>query len=214
MKRTVLAILAAVLAGSSQLSAQVLTTWVETRSSPQADEIALGYPVPIPVDTPLPFDGFRTFAGLHMRHQELAASTSWVHPEQIGLTRQGRTIWAYRLGDSDLLDREGLEEPATLTNGGIHAREWQTPEVVTGILELIALHDDDHHFYDYLRDNVNMIVIPSLNIDGFMQTQRYPALNYMKSDPDYPNDYPRDGRMRRKNMLSADEDLYLSLIHI
>jgi hypothetical protein len=79
------------------------------------------------------------------------------------------------LGDDDLLTIDGLPESATLTNGGIHAREWQTPEVVTGILELLALHEDDHHFYDYLRDNVNMIVIPSLNIDGFLQTQRYPT---------------------------------------
>ena len=109
----------------------------------------------------------------------------------------GRTIWAYRLGDDDLLTVDGLPEPATLTNGGIHAREWQSPETVTGIMELFALHEDDNHFYDYLRDNVNMIVIPSLNIDGFMQTQRYPTLNYLQSDPNDPDISPRDGRMRR-----------------
>jgi hypothetical protein len=107
-----------------------------------------------------------------------------------------------------------LPEAATLTNGGIHAREWQTPEVVTGILELIATHESDHYFYDYLRDNVNMIVIPSLNIDGFIQTQRYPSLNYLQSDPDDPLYSPRDGRMRRKNMLNADEDLYTTFDHL
>ncbi len=138
----------------------------------------------------------------------------WVHPEQVGLTHHGRIIWAYRLGDDDLLTVDGLPEPATLTNGGIHAREWQTPEVVTGILELIATHESDHHLYDYLRDNVNMIVIPSLNIDGFLQTQRYPTLNYLKTDPDDPDFSPRDGRMRRKNMLNADEDLYTTIDHL
>jgi hypothetical protein len=209
-----LAALAGILIGIVPLHAQVVTEWVENRSSPQANEIALGYPVPIPVDTPLPFDGFRTYAGLHMRHQDLAASTPWVHPEQIGLTRSGRTIWAYRLGDDDLLTNDGLPEAATLTNGGIHAREWQTPEVVTGILELLALHENDNHFYDYLRDNVNMIVIPSLNIDGFMQTQRYPTLSYMQSDPENPDYSPRDGRMRRKNMLSADEDFSTTADHL
>jgi hypothetical protein len=196
------------------LHAQVLTEWVETRSSAQANEIALGYPVPVPVDTPLPFDGFRTYAGLHARHQDLVATTTYVHPESIGTTRSGRTIWAYRLGDSDNLTVFGLPEPATLTNGGIHAREWQTPEVVTGILELMATHENDHHFYDYLRDNVNMIVIPSLNIDGFMQTQRTPALNYLQSDPDFPAGWPRDGRMRRKNMLDTDEDLFTTTDHL
>ncbi|MDX2417269.1 MAG: M14 family zinc carboxypeptidase [Xanthomonadales bacterium] len=199
---------------SSQLNAQVLTEWVESKTPGDTTKIELGYPVPIPVDTPEPFDGFRTYAGLHMRHQDLAATTPWVHPEPIGVTHQDRTIWAYRLGDDDLLTVDGLPEAATLTNGGIHAREWQTPETVTGILELLATHESDNHFYDYLRDNVNMIVIPSLNIDGFMQTQRYPILNYLQSDPDNPDYSPRDGRMRRKNMLNTDEDLFTTFDHL
>jgi len=207
MKHLVFTALAA-LSFAGQLDAQVLTEWVETKLPAETNKISLGYPVPIPVDTPEPFDGFRTYAGLHMRHQDLAVTTPYVHPAEVGTTRQGRTIWAYRLGDDDLLTVDGLPEAATLTNGGIHAREWQTPEVVTGILELIALHEPDHHLYDYLRDNVNMIVIPSLNIDGFLQTQRYPSLNYLNVDPDDPEFSPRDGRMRRKNMLDADENLY------
>ena len=214
MKVSRIVLYLAVLLTSGHLNAQVLTEWVDQRAPGQTNVIALGYPVPIPVDTPLPFDGFRTYAGLHTRHQDLVATTAWVHPEQIGQTRAGRTIWAYRLGDEDTVTIDGLPEPAMLTNGGIHAREWQSPEVVTGILELLALHENDNHFYDYLRDNVNMIVIPSLNIDGFLQTQRYPTLNYMQSDPNNPNFSPRDGRMRRKNMLSADEDLYKTFDHL
>jgi hypothetical protein len=185
-----------------------LTEWVQSNPFADPGKIALGYPVPRPVDTPLPFDGFRTYAGLHARHQDLAATTPWVHPEEIGSTRMGRTIWAYRLGDEDRQTPYGLPEPATLTNGGIHAREWQSPETVTAILELMATHEQDDYLYDYLRDNVNMIVIPSLNIDGFLQTQRYPTLNYLGVDPGYPATSPRDGRMRRKNLLDADEDLY------
>lgn len=214
MTRFIVIFLGIMIAASNSLHAQVLTEWVENRSSTDADEIALGYPVPIPVDTPLPFDGFRSYAGLHTRHQDLAATTPWVHPEALGTTRAGRTIWAYRLGDNDLLTVNGLPESATLVNGGIHAREWQSPEVVTGILELFALHESDQHFYDYLRDNVNMIVIPTLNIDGFMQTQRYPTLNYLQSDPDDPASSPRDGRMRRKNMLSTDADLFTTSDHL
>jgi len=213
MRRLTLLTLAAFLT-AGPLHAQVLTEWVESKTAGDTTKIELGYPVPIPVDTPEPFDGFRTYAGLHMRHQDLAVTTPYVHPAQVGVTHHGRTIWAYRLGDDDLLTVDGLPEAATLTNGGIHAREWQTPEVVTGILELIALHEPDHHLYDYLRDNVNMIVIPSLNIDGFLQTQRYPSLNYLHSDLDDPDYSPRDGRMRRKNMLSADEDLYTTYDHL
>jgi len=212
MKRLSLSLL--LLVYSSQIAAQVVTEWVETRTPGAANKIELGYPVPIPVDTPLPFDGFRTYAGLHTRHLDLVATTPWVHPEEIGVTRDGRTIWAYRLGDADTTTIEGLAEPAALTNGGIHAREWQSPEAVTGIMELFALHENDNHYYDYLRDNMNIIVIPSLNIDGFLQTQRYPTLSYMQSDPNDPDYSPRDGRMRRKNMLSADEDFYTVADHL
>ncbi|NIP17234.1 MAG: hypothetical protein GWM87_03050, partial [Xanthomonadales bacterium] len=201
------ATLAATITATRADAQAMLTEWVESDATAAPDKIALGYPVPIPVDTPLPFDGFRTYAGLHMRHTDLAVTTPWVHWANIGTTHAGRTIWAYRLGDGNRQTIYGLPEPATLTNGGIHAREWQTPEVVTGILELLATHEEDNHFYDYLRDNVNMIVIPSLNIDGFLQTQRYHALNYLGVDPNDPGGSPRDGRMRRKNMLDADENL-------
>jgi hypothetical protein len=214
MKRVSVPVLLALVLSTGHIDAQVVTEWVESKLPGETDKIALGYPVPIPVDTPLPFDGFRTYAGLHSRHLDLVDTTQWVHPEDVGETRYGRTIWAYRLGDADLLTVDGLPEPASLVNGGIHAREWQSPEVVTGIMELFALHESDAHFYDYLRDNLNMVVIPVLNIDGFLQTQREPSLSYTQSDPDNPGIYPREGRMRRKNMLSADEDFGTTVDHL
>ena len=85
MTRLASLLLVIIMIASNVLHAQVLTEWVESRSSAGADEIALGYPVPIPVDTPLPFDGFRTYAGLHARHQDLALTTPWVHMENIGV---------------------------------------------------------------------------------------------------------------------------------
>ena len=45
------------------------------------------------------------------------------------------------------------------------------------------------------------MIIPVLNIDGFLQTQRYPA-TVTSSEAS-----PRDGRMRRKNMRDVDESL-------
>jgi len=80
-----------------------ISEWVEDAPASDADRIALGYPVPIPVDTPLPFDGFRSYSGLHTRHQDLANTTAWSHAIEIGQTRMGRTIWAYQLGDADHL---------------------------------------------------------------------------------------------------------------
>ena len=47
-------LLALILLISKPLYAQVLTEWVESRAPEELDKIALGYPVPRPVDTPLP----------------------------------------------------------------------------------------------------------------------------------------------------------------
>ena len=188
--------------------------WVEYAPASDADRIALGYPVPIPVDTPLPFDGFRSYSGLHARHQDLANTTDWAHAVELGQTRMGRTIWAYQLGDEDRTTAYGLPEHAMLTNGGIHAREWQSPEVATGIIELLTLAEEDHHLISYVRDNANVLVIPVMNIDGFLQTQRFPSRNWMGTDPQDLETWPRDGRMRRKNMLGADEDLFTQGDHL
>jgi hypothetical protein len=184
-----------------------ISEWVEDAPASDNSKIALGYPVPIPVDTPLPFAGFRSYDGLHTRHQDLAATTPWSHAIELGQTHAGRTIWMYQLGDADHLTTYGKPEQAMLSNGGIHAREWQSPEVATGIIELLALAEHDRHLISYLRDNANVMVIPVLNVDGFLQTQRTPDRNWIGSDPDYPETSPRDGRMRRKNMLGPDEDL-------
>ena len=191
-----------------------ISEWVEDAPVSDADKIALGYPVPIPVDTPLPFDGFRSYAGLHARHQDLANTTAWSQAIELGQTRTGRTIWAYQLGDADHMTVTGLPEHAMLTNGGIHAREWQSPEVATGIIELLTLSEDDHHLISYLRDNANVLVIPVLNVDGFLQTQRFPSTDWIDTDPDDPEESPRDGRMRRKNMLGVDEDLLTQDDHL
>jgi hypothetical protein len=191
-----------------------ISEWVEDAPASDADRIALGYPVPIPVDTPLPFDGFRSYAGLHARHQDLANTTNWSHAFEIGQTRMGRTIWAYQLGDADHTTAYGFPEHAMLTNGGIHAREWQSPEVATGIIELLSLSEEDHHLISYLRDNANMLIIPVQNVDGFLQTQRFPSTNWIDTDPNDPEESPRDGRMRRKNMLGADEELLTQGDHL
>jgi hypothetical protein len=192
----------------------LLVEWVENASALDNTKIALGYPVPIPVDTPLPFAGFRTYSGLHARHQDLANTSPLSTAIAVGETRAGRTIWTYQLGDEDHTTIYGIPEQAMLTNAGIHAREWQSPEVATGIIELLVLSPEDNHLISYLRDNANVLVLPVLNVDGFLQTQRTPTLNWMGTDPNDPGFSPRDGRMRRKNMLGADEDLSTVADHL
>lgn len=181
----------------SHINAQSIVPWTE-----QNGTLGLGYPVPIPVDTPEAFDGFRTYDGLFSKHQSLAFTNDYITGHIVGQTRNNRDIWAYILSDEDNTTKYGIKEGAMLINGNIHAREWQTPEVMTGIMELLDANSADLSLHQYLLENTSIVVIPVNNVDGLLQTQRYPEQNVFTTSIGV-----RDGRMRRKNMLDVDENL-------
>lgn len=183
-----------------QVFSQSIISWTEDNGV-----LGLGYPVPIPVDTPEPFDGFRTYSGLFAKHQSIALENDYISGQIVGKTRANRDIWAYMMSDENNLTMYGVKEGAMLINGNIHAREWQTPEVQTGIMELLHANSQDNGLHQYLLENTSIVTIPVNNIDGLLQTQRYPTQNW------YGNtNGPRDGRMRRKNMFNVDEILSTS----
>ena len=190
------------------VNAQSITSWTEENGS-----LGLGYPVPIPVDTPDPFDGFRTYNGLFAKHQSMALNNDYITGHIVGQTVYERDIWAYVLSDDNDLTKYGVKEGAMLINGGIHAREWQSPEVMTGIIELLDANSQDDSLHQFLLENTAIVALPVNNIDGFLQTQRFPEENYLGTDPGQST-WPRDGRMRRKNMQGVDEDLLTSSDHL
>ncbi len=168
---------------------------VYTESDDAGNNIALGYAVPRPVDSQTPIPGFRSYQSLFERHQSLMTDFPGALDGQVvGTTLAGRNIWAYRVSDPDTLTHDELSEPAVLVNGGIHAREWQSPEAVTGLLEYLVLNSEDAGLAQYLSENLNTVLIPVLNVDGLLQTQRFPT-QVMAT-----REQPRDGRMRRKNL--------------
>lgn len=170
----------------------VILTYVDTLTS--ANQIALGYPPPIPVASLTPVAGFRDYASLFARHQDLMVSTSFVQGTQVGTTVNAQPIWAYELGDADsTVFGSTRPEPAVFINAGIHAREWQTPESATELMERIALNGNDGGYHQFIAENLNLVVLPVLNVDGFLQTQLYPTTVTATSVQ------PREGRMRRKN---------------
>ncbi|MEO0423206.1 MAG: M14 family zinc carboxypeptidase [Pseudomonadota bacterium] len=202
------AILGALAMGSA--SAQILEFTESTNSDTQ---IAVGYPIPIPVESQLPVDGFRSFASLFARHQDLALSSAHVRSVIVGQTFNGRDITAYVIGDDDTtMAFSDLTEPAVLMNGTIHAREWASPEVVTALFEALVAQEDDGAIVQYILENVNFVLLPMLNIDGYLQTQRFPTQFTPTPDDEQTGasnqfSQPRDGRMRRKNMREVDESL-------
>lgn len=165
------------------------------------NQIALGYPVPVPVDSLTPIDGFRNYSSLKARHQQMATDADFIQGHIIGQTIEGEDIWMYTVSDSDDDTLSGAVEASTLINGGIHAREWQSPEAVTGFIEQLYDHHDNQYIEQYLIDSLKMSFIPVLNVDGFKQTQRFPTQVTASTGS------PRDGRMRRKNKRGVDNDI-------
>ena len=72
-----------------------------TENDNTGNNIALGYPVPSPVDSLTAVDGFRSYDSLHAQHQFLMTEHDTVAGEVVGHTVAGREIWAYVLGDPD-----------------------------------------------------------------------------------------------------------------
>jgi len=189
-------------------SSLIAVTWTYTEDTEGNDLISLGYPVPVAVDSMTAFHGFRRYESLHARHQELMIVSDYITGNIVGNTFNGRDIWAYSLSDPDNTTIEGLiPEGAVLQNGGIHAREWSTPEITTGIMERLAANENDHWIHQYLLENLNIIIQPVENVDGFIQTQNYPDTTLQTTFVEDPVEWPRDGRMRRKNMRDVDDDL-------
>jgi hypothetical protein len=195
----------ALLLSSSILQA---VTWTYTEIDSSATQLAVGYPIPLPIDQLTAGAGFRSYDFLHAQHQDLMLSSNLITGTITGTTTYGRDIWAYSLSDADNTTSEGMIlEGAVLQNGGIHAREWSTPEVTTGLMERLISNEADEWLYQYLLENLNIVIHPVENVDGFLQTQRYPNMTTQSSWSQDSSDYPRDGRMRRKNMLNVDENL-------
>jgi len=165
-----------------------------TQNDNSGTNIALGYAPPQPVASLTPVDGFRDYASLFARHQSLLTLHDEVTGQVVGQTVAGRDIWAYAISDTDGTTAEGFPEAAMLVNGGIHAREWQTPEAVTGLLETLVAGKADGGLGQYLVENLNTVLVPVNNVDGFIHTQLYPTT--VSAD----REQPRDGRMRRKNL--------------
>jgi hypothetical protein len=165
--------------------------------------IALGYPPPQPVASLTPVDGFREYASLFARHQSLFTLNEEVDGQIVGETLAGREIWAYVVGDANRRTAEGFAEPAVLVNGGIHAREWQTPEAVTAVFEALVDGKADGGFVQYLVENLNTVLVPVNNVDGFLQTQSYPVS--VTAD----REQPREGRMRRKNLRNPETNGFI-----
>ncbi len=155
------------------------------------------YPVPEPVASTLPLEGFRLRASLDTRLSDLALGHDFISRSVIGSTLYGEPIHAFLLTDGDDTSPDGTREGGVMINGTIHAREWASPEIVVQLIEHFAANYGTDPVVSYLVDTHRIVLVPVLNVDGFDQTQ----IHYNQDDGG------RDGRLRRKNMRSTGSDL-------
>lgn len=134
--------------------------------------LAAAHAEPAPDDTPAwrayatqltpaahPEPAYHFLAEVHHRLLLLhAAAPGRIVAEHIGDTVEGRPIWAFRVSAPSSSPRKKM-----LVFAQIHALEWITTEVAMALLaEAVAQPPDD----------VELVVIPVLNVDGRMKVER------------------------------------------
>ncbi len=172
-----------------------------TEAGTGPDEIALGYPVPLPRASASAFDGFRDHASLIGQLSALAAREAQFSRHELGSSLNGQSIYGFVFG------QPAGSAPAVLQTGAVHAREWAAPEVVTHIAERLVAGLGSNGLERYLADRLSIMLAPVMNPDGFVATQQEPERTRIGEDPDHSSSdplYPRDGRQRRKNLRDSD----------
>ena len=94
---------------------------------------------------------------------DLAAQYDFVETEVIGQS------WEYRDLKIIKICKGGCgNKPAMWIDGGIHAREWIGPAVVTWMLKELVENDNAH---PELTENLDWYILPVHNPDGYAYTQ-------------------------------------------
>ncbi len=135
---------------------------------PRRDFAPAGSRAASTVGFPAGFEGYHTYAEVEGDIDAVvAAHPASVSKSSIGLSYEGRTIWAVKISDHVALDED---EPEVLFESLHHAREHLTVEMALRIIHLLA---DNYRGSDALGQRVTQIVrsrevwiIPMVNPDG------------------------------------------------
>ncbi len=173
-----------------------------TESDEGPGQIALGYPVPRPLDSPTPFAGFRSYDSLIQRLTALSFSDAALGGVKLGKSERGEDVLGFVFGV-----QEAGQAPAMLQVGTLHAREWAAPEVVSFIAEALVARRANQGIEQFLANQTSILLVPVLNPDGLRITQAHASSTRVGEDIGPDPQTPRDGRMRRKNARNTDGDL-------
>ncbi|MCP4704388.1 MAG: hypothetical protein GY865_07240, partial [candidate division Zixibacteria bacterium] len=113
--------------------------------------------------------GYKTLSEL----SSITNQTVIDHPDiarrvDIGLTLEGRTMWAIKISDNPEVDED---EPEVLITGAIHAREVLTPEICMTTIEMLTNGYGTDLRMTELVDNREIWFIPVINVDGYYHNE-------------------------------------------
>ncbi len=86
----------------------------------------------------------------------------------LGLSIEGRDIWAVKISDNPEVDED---EPEILYTGAIHSREVITPEIVLYFMDYLTNNYGSDPDATFLVDNREMWFVPVINVDGYRYNQ-------------------------------------------
>jgi len=117
------------------------------------------------------FGLFRTYSentaavdSLRLLHPNIV-SAKW----SLGLTGQGRNIWAFRVSDNPDVDEN---EPEILLDGMHHAREIMTSEFIVMFADYLCQNYGSDPVITWLVDNRELYLVPIVNPDGLCYNEQ------------------------------------------
>ncbi|WP_255585191.1 FIMAH domain-containing protein [Virgibacillus saliphilus] len=103
-------------------------------------------------------------------------SSGKVEVDVIGHSHQDREIYAARVGEGDQV---------LLINGNIHGNEKSGPEALIQMLEILGTSDSSRA--QAVREEVTIVAVPRLNVDGAAITQRQNVFSWEDVIMNYPH---------------------------
>jgi len=102
----------------------------------------------------------------------LAVANDFVTRILIGTTTvESNNIYALKISDRNTVQNDETPEAKILLVGGVHPREWISPETVLRMAEYVIENYSTDDWVQFLIDNSEIYLIPVLNVDAFKYTQ-------------------------------------------
>ncbi|MBS3816961.1 MAG: hypothetical protein KGY76_05300 [Candidatus Thermoplasmatota archaeon] len=148
------------ISGSAPQKAEGTMIAMELPDKPSSEMENLSGSYPFPTEYPSVNELYTWYDDLVNEYPDL------VEKHHYGYSWEGRDLWALEITSNE--DTVVDEKPAMLLDGGIHAREWSGPQVVSYFTWRILNEYDTNETINWLVNNRKIFVVPQSNPDGYI----------------------------------------------